>query len=73
MSHSWGLTVPPKLVHGKPQDPRLGALGEATSMQRDTHCTHMHGDTPVLRDRDQGRNTGVTAGQRERGMPQQCH
>lgn len=46
VSHSWGLTVPPKLVHHEPQDSR--ALGQATGMQKtDTHGTRMHKDTQV--------------------------
>lgn len=50
MPQSWGLTMPPKLVHREPQDSCLWSLRSRSSdrhAERDTHCTHMHRDTPV--------------------------
>lgn len=75
MPHSWGLTVPPKLVHRKLQVSRVRSLGSSNRHAKtDTHCTHMHEDTPVCggqgsgeKFRDDGREEG------EGGMPQQCH
>lgn len=66
MSHSRGLTVPPKLVHRKPQDSCLWSLRSSNQhAERDTHCTHMHEDTPVRggqgsgeKDRDDSREEG---------------
>lgn len=48
MSRSWGLTVPPKPGHRKPQVSRLWSLGSSNEHAKtDTHCTHMHKGTLV--------------------------
>lgn len=64
--HSWGLTMPPKLVHRKLQVSCFRSLGSSNRHAKtDTHCTHMHEDTPVRRGqgsgekhRDDGREEG---------------
>lgn len=66
MLHSWGLTMPPKLVHRKLQVSCFRSLGSSNRHAKtDTHCTHMHEDTPVRRGqgsgekhRDDGREEG---------------
>lgn len=73
MSHSWGLTVPPKLVHRKLQVSCFWSPGSSNQHAKtDTHCTHMHGDTSVRRGGAQGRNVGMMAGRREGGR-EACH
>lgn len=64
--NSWGLTVPPKLVHREHQDSRFWSPGSSNRHAKtDTHCTHVHRDTPVHRGqgsgemfRDDGREWG---------------
>lgn len=77
MLHSWGLTMPPKLVHRKLQVSFFWSLGSSNRHAKtDTHCTRMHEDTLVHRGQGSGekrRDDGREEGGREGGMPQQCH
>lgn len=66
MSHSWGLTVPPKLVHREPQDFLFLEPWVKQPACKDRHTLHTHArDTRVHRGqgsgerfRDNGREEG---------------
>lgn len=68
MSHSWGLTVPPKLVHRKPQAFSLGSL-RLSNQHAKGHALHTHADTPVRRGQGSGEKYRAD-GRREGGA---CH
>lgn len=74
MLHSWGLTMPPRLVHWELQGSCFYSLGSSKHMQRQTGTAHsMHEDTPVHGGQGSGRSSGVMAGGREGGRSQQGH
>lgn len=53
MSHSWGLTLPPKLVHCKPQASSLGSC-RLSHQHAKGHALHTHANTPVRRGQGSG-------------------